>query len=100
MKNVMTIGLLMVLASPVAAEVDVMTANGCMACHKVDKKVVGPAFKEIAKVYAADKNVKERFSLALKNGSKGNWGKIPMPPQPRVKSTDVDAMVAWILAQK
>lgn len=67
MKNVMMIGLLMVLASPVAAEVDIMTANGCMVCHKVDRKVVGPAFREVAKVYSTDKNVKERFSSVLKS---------------------------------
>ena len=72
--------------------------NACMSCHGVDKKIVGPAFKEIAAKYKSDKAAPARLAKHVKEGTKGNFGAIPMPPNPQVKDEDVNKIVAWILA--
>lgn len=72
--------------------------NACMSCHGVDKKIVGPAFKEIAAKYKGDKTASARMAKHIKEGTKGNFGPIPMPPNPQVKDEDINKMVAWILA--
>lgn len=72
--------------------------NACMSCHGVDKKIVGPAFKEVAAKYKNDKAAPDRLAKHVKEGTKGNFGAIPMPPNPQVKDEDVKKIVAWILA--
>lgn len=74
--------------------------NACMSCHGVDKKIVGPAFKEVAKKYAGDKGAEEKLVGKVKAGGKGVWGPIPMPPNPQVKTEDVHKIVAWVLSLK
>ena len=74
--------------------------NACMSCHGVDKKIVGPAFKEVAKKYAGDKTAKNKLVAKVKTGGKGVWGQIPMPPNPGVKPEDADKIVAWVLSLK
>ncbi len=74
--------------------------NACMSCHSVDKKVVGPAFKDVAKKYAGDKAAKGKLTAKVKAGGKGVWGEIPMPPNPQVKPADLDTIIAWVLALK
>ncbi len=72
--------------------------NACMSCHGVDKKIVGPAFKEIAAKYKNDKAAEEKLVAKVKTGGKGVWGPIPMPPNPQVKDEDAKKIVAWILS--
>ena len=74
--------------------------NACMSCHSVDKKIVGPAYKDVAKKYAGDKGAQAKLAAKVKAGGKGVWGEIPMPPNPQVKAEDVEKIVAWILSQK
>jgi cytochrome c len=74
--------------------------NACMACHGVDKKIVGPAYKEVAKKYAGDKTAKAKLMAKVKAGGKGVWGEIPMPPNPQVKDDDLKKIVEWVLDQK
>ncbi|HUX30818.1 MAG TPA: c-type cytochrome [Thiobacillus sp.] len=74
--------------------------NACMSCHGVDKKIVGPAYKEVAKKYADDKTAQARLVAKVKAGGKGVWGEIPMPPNPQVKTEDVQKIVAWVLSLK
>lgn len=71
--------------------------NACMSCHGVDKKIVGPAFKEIATKYKGDKAAPARLAKHVKEGTKGKWGEIPMPPNPQVKDDDIKKIVAWIM---
>jgi cytochrome c len=71
--------------------------NACMSCHGVDKKIVGPAFKEVAAKYKADKAAPDRLAKHVKEGTKGNWGQVPMPPNPQVKDEDIKKIVAWVL---
>lgn len=76
------------------------TKHACMACHQVDKKVVGPAFKDIAAKYKADKAAEAKLVDKVKKGGTGVWGQIPMPPNAQVPDADIKAIVQWILAIK
>ena len=76
------------------------TRNGCLACHAVDKKVVGPGFKEVAAKYRADKGAAAKLAEKVKQGGKGVWGDMLMPPNTHVKDEDIKAIVAWILSLK
>jgi cytochrome c len=70
--------------------------NACMSCHGVDKKIVGPAFKEVAAKYKG-KGMEATLAKHVKEGVKGNWGQVPMPPNPQVKDDDIKKIVAWIM---
>ena len=74
--------------------------SACMSCHGVDKKIVGPAFKEVAKKYAGDKEAKDKLVAKVRTGGKGVWGQIPMPPNPQVKKEDVEKIIDWVLSLK
>ena len=74
--------------------------NACMSCHGVDKKIVGPAYKDVAKKYAGDKGAQAKLAAKVKAGGKGVWGEIPMPPNPQVSPADINTIVAWILTVK
>ena len=69
----------------------------CQACHTVDKKLVGPSFRDIATKYASDKAALERLQATVKNGGTGVWGPIPMPPN-NVPAADLTTLVRWILS--
>jgi cytochrome c len=66
----------------------------------VDKKVIGPAYQEVAAKYRGQAGAEEQLVQKVKNGGSGVWGPVPMPPNPQVKDDDVRAMVRWILALK
>lgn len=91
---------LLVMSGMASADQALAQKNACMSCHGVDKKIVGPAFKEIAKKYAGDKTAEAKLVAKVKTGGKGVWGEIPMPPNPQVKPEDAHKIVAWILSQK
>ena len=75
-------------------------ASGCLACHTVDKKLVGPSYQQIAERYRKDKGAEASLIQKVKAGGKGVWGDIPMPPNAHVKDADIKTMVQWILAVK
>jgi len=78
---------------------DLMKKDGCVACHAVDKKVVGPAFKDVAAKYKADKQAEAKLIDKVKKGGSGVWGPVPMPPNsPQVKDEDIKAIVHWVLS--
>jgi cytochrome c len=70
----------------------------CVACHTIDKKLVGPAYKEVAAKYKGEAGAADKLVEKVKKGGSGVWGAIPMPPNPTVPDGDVRAMVDWILA--
>jgi cytochrome c len=76
-----------------------LTKYNCTACHTVDKKLVGPSYKEVAAKYAGDAGAAAKLEQKVKNGGTGVWGQIPMPPN-NVPDADLKTLVAWILAQK
>ncbi len=74
--------------------------SGCTACHDNDKKVVGPAYKDVAAKYAKDAGAAAKLAAKVKAGGSGVWGQVPMPPNPAVSDADLKTMVAYILALK
>jgi cytochrome c len=74
--------------------------NACMSCHSVDKKIVGPAYKDVAKKYAGDKGAAARLFAKVKAGGGGVWGPVPMPPNPQVSDADLKKILAWVLSLK
>ena len=73
------------------------TDKGCTACHNVDKKVIGPAYKEVAKKYKGDAKAADALAAKVVKGGSGVWGPIPMPPN-KVTDDEAKKLVAWILA--
>lgn len=77
-----------------------LTANACSACHQLDKRVVGPSFKEVAAKYAGDAAAAGTLSKKIKDGGAGVWGAVPMPPNAAMSDADLAHVVGWILQQK
>ncbi len=75
-------------------------SSGCMTCHAMDRKAIGPGYKEIAAKYRNDKSAEAKLIQKVKAGGSGIWGPAPMPPNAHVKDDDIKAMVQWILALK
>ena len=91
---------LLMMSGIASADQALAQKNACMSCHGVDKKIVGPAFKDVAKKYAGDKGAEAKLVAKVKAGGKGVWGEIPMPPNPQVKQEDVEKIVDWVLSLK
>ena len=89
-----------VLALPAQASEELAKKYMCLTCHQVDKKLVGPAFKEIAAKYASDKAAEGKMVDKVKKGGAGVWGQIPMPPNDKVPEADLKAVVKWVLSAK
>jgi len=86
-------------AAPAMAQEALAQKSGCLACHAVDKKVVGPAYKEVAEKYRGDKNAENNLVQKVLKGGSGVWGQVPMPPN-AVSDADAHALVKWILSLK
>ena len=78
---------------------DLMMKSDCMTCHKVDMKLVGPSFQEIAAKYKGQADVVDKLTEKVIQGGTGNWGQIPMMPHPALAKEEVKKMVEWILSQ-
>ena len=91
---------LLTLATAASADQALAQKNACMSCHAVDKKIVGPALKDVAKKYAGDKTAEAKLLTKVKTGGKGVWGEIPMPPNPQVSDADNKKIITWMLSLK
>ncbi len=80
------------------ADAALAKAKNCTACHAVDKKLIGPAFKAIAAKYKDDKGAAANLAGKVRGGGKGVWGQIPMPANPQVNEAEAAALVKWVLA--
>jgi cytochrome c len=87
------------IATPTWADQALANTKNCMACHAVERKLVGPSYKEIAKKYAANKDAVELLAGKIVKGGSGVWGAIPMPANPQVNDADAKKLAAWILSQ-
>ena len=72
----------------------------CLACHAVDKKLIGPSYKDVAAKYKGDAGAEAKLIAKVKNGGTGAWGQIPMPPNASVPDADVKSLVKWVLSTK
>ena len=103
MKRVLlTIGALtaVVAASPVLADEAMAKAKNCMACHAIDKKVVGPAYKDVAKKFGGQAGAVDMLAEKIIKGSSGTWGPVPMPPNANVNADEAKKLATWILSLK
>jgi len=89
-----------VLAMPALADEALAKSKNCLACHAMDKKMVGPAFKDVAAKYAKDKSAADKLALKVQKGGSGVWGAVPMPANPQVSDADAKKLVAWVLSVK
>lgn len=87
-------------ASPAFAQLELAQAKNCMTCHAVDKKLVGPAYKEVAAKYAGDKTAADKLAQKIMKGGSGVWGPVPMPANPQVSEAEAKKLAAWVLSQK
>ena len=83
-----------------AAAEAMMKKDGCAACHAIDKKLVGPAYVDVAAKYKGDKDAVAKLTKKVKEGGSGVWGQIPMPPNAATPTADVTDLVTWILTLK
>ncbi|HJV93394.1 MAG TPA: c-type cytochrome [Azonexus sp.] len=88
-----------VMAGQVQADEALAKAKNCMSCHAIDKKLVGPAYKDVAAKYKGDKGAVDKLAAKVKAGGKGVWGEIPMPPN-NVTPDEAKKLVTWVLSQK
>jgi cytochrome c len=88
------------VTAPAFADQALAASKNCLACHAVDKKVVGPAYKDVAKKYAGQKDATDKLASKVMKGGAGVWGPVPMPANPQVNEAEAKKLVAWILAMK
>ena len=88
------------VAAPALADQALATAKNCMACHAVDKKLVGPAYKEVAAKYAGQKDAADKLAVKIIKGGSGVWGPVPMPANAQVNEAEAKKLAAWVLSQK
>ncbi len=89
-----------VVAGPVLADQALATSKNCMACHAVDKKLVGPSYKDVAAKYAGQKDAADKLATKIQKGGAGVWGPVPMPANPQVNDAEAKKLAAWVLATK
>jgi len=83
-----------------ASGAELLKKSGCLACHQVEKKVIGPAHLDVANKYRNQKGAEDKLVAAVQNGAVGTWGKIPMPPHKHIAEADIRTMVRYILTYK
>lgn len=86
-------------AAPDYAQVkDILTKNACLACHAVDKKLVGPAYQDVAAKHKGQADAAEVLTKHIRSGSSGVYGPIPMPPNAGISDADIQTVVEWLIA--
>ena len=98
-KMIVISGACLLLSGFAQASPELAKAKNCMSCHAVDKKIVGPAYKDIVAKRAADKGAEAALAAKIKNGSKGEWGNVPMPAN-NVTDAEAATLAKWVLSQK
>lgn len=88
------------VSPPALASAQLAAAKNCMACHAVDKKLVGPSYKDISKRYAGQKDAEAKLAEKIIKGGAGAWGAVPMPANPQVSAAEARQLVTWILSHK
>ena len=88
------------LAGPALADQALATAKNCMACHAIDKKLVGPAYKDVAAKYAGQADAVDKLSVKIIKGGSGVWGPIPMPANTQVSEAEAKKLATWVLSLK
>ena len=85
-------------STPAFADMALATTKNCMACHAVDKKLVGPSYKDIATKYAGQADAVDKLAAKVVKGGSGAWGPVPMPANAQINDADAKKLVTWIMA--
>jgi cytochrome c len=99
-RALMALAVLAAASAPALADQALATAKNCMACHAIDKKLVGPAYKDVAAKYAGQKDAVDRLAAKIMKGGSGVWGPVPMPANAQVNDAEAKKLAAWVLSQK
>lgn len=89
-----------VVAAPAFANADLAQKKSCLACHATDKKLVGPAYKDVAAKYAGQKDAAAKLADKIQKGGVGAWGQVPMPANPQVNAEEAKQLATWVLSIK
>lgn len=100
MKRFLFVMITVFASSAAMADLDLAKKKNCMSCHSVDTKLVGPAYKEVAKKYAGQKDAEDKLVKKVLNGGGGTWGAMAMPPNTQVTEAEAHTLVKWILSMK
>ena len=91
---------LFLVCTPAVADLQLATAKNCMACHAVDKKLVGPSYKDVAKKHAGDAGAVDLLAGRIMKGSSGVFGPVPMPPNANVNADEAKKLATWVMSLK
>lgn len=100
MKSVVILSLALVAAPAAFASQELAQKKNCMACHAMDKKLVGPAYKDVAAKYAKDKDAYKKLAEKIIKGGAGVWGPVPMPANTQVSPAEAETLAKWVLTVK
>ncbi len=89
---------LLAVTGSVAADQKLAQQKSCLSCHQIDRKVIGPAYKDVANRYKGDDGAEARLAEKIQKGGKGNWGTIPMPPNGSVSPEEAATLAKWVLS--
>ena len=99
-RTLITLAMTLSVAVPAMADQALATSKNCMACHAVDKKLVGPSYKDVAAKYAGQKDAVEKLAVKIIKGGSGVWGPIPMPPNAQINEADAKKLATLVMTQK
>jgi cytochrome c len=98
--RLITLAAAALVAGPAFASADLAQKKNCLACHAADKKLVGPAYKDVAAKYAKDKDAVAKLAEKIQKGGSGVWGQIPMPANANVNAEEAKALATWVMSVK
>jgi cytochrome c len=102
MKSQLLLGLVIgtLVAAPAFASPELAQKKNCLACHAVDKKVIGPSYKDVAAKYAGQKDAADKLAQKIVKGGAGTWGPVPMPANTQVSEAEAKQLANWVLTLK
>ena len=99
-RSLITLAMTLAVAAPALADQALATAKNCMACHAVEKKLVGPSYKDVANKYAGQGDAVNKLAAKIVKGGSGVWGPVPMPANNQVSEAEAQKLATWILGMK
>lgn len=99
-RSLITLAMTLAVAAPAMADQALAKSKNCMACHAVEKKLVGPSYKDVANKYAGQGDAVNKLAAKIVKGGSGVWGPIPMPANNQVSEAEAQKLAAWILGLK
>jgi len=88
------------LSAPAFADQALAQAKNCLSCHSVEKKIVGPAYKDVARKYVGQKDAVDKLTSKIMKGGSGVWGVVPMPVNSQVNEAEARKLATWVLSLK